>query len=157
MMKTRRLQEIWREWIATSERLLKTLHEQTAAIMLRKVEEVERLQPHLELLIEDLRTIDAQAVEVAHEITSELNVPHNFYSLVKALTGEEQAQVQALANKVRAIAQDIQRIMRKNQTLIENELAFIAGSLHLLARAGEEQQGRFGQKTHAAVLFDERA
>ncbi|MCL6623411.1 MAG: flagellar protein FlgN [Fimbriimonadales bacterium] len=156
-MKTRKLQEIWREWIASAERLLKVLHEQTAAIMLRKVEEVERLQPHLELLIDDLRAIDARAVEAAHELTTELGVPHNFYSLVKALQGEEQMQVQSLANKVRAIAQDVQRVMRKNQTLIENELAFIAGSLHLLAKAGEEQQGPFGPKTHAAVLFDERA
>ncbi|MEM4408315.1 MAG: flagellar export chaperone FlgN [Candidatus Caldarchaeum sp.] len=156
-MRTRHLQEIWREWLATSERLLKMLHEQTAAIMLRKIEELERLQPSLELLIEDLRAIDTRAVEVAHELTNELGVPHNFYSLVKALEGEEQTQVQALANKVRASAQDIQRVMRKNQTLIENELAFIAGSLHLLAKAGEGQQGRFGQNSHAAILLDERA
>ncbi|KXK16143.1 MAG: hypothetical protein UZ18_ATM001001405 [Armatimonadetes bacterium OLB18] len=37
-MKTRELQTHWWEWLGASERLLRTLHEQTAALTLRDVE-----------------------------------------------------------------------------------------------------------------------
>ncbi|MCH8274230.1 MAG: flagellar export chaperone FlgN [Armatimonadetes bacterium] len=156
-MITNELQKIWWDWLSTSERMLRSLHEQTAAIMLRDVERVEKMQPELTRLIQALRETDDRAVACARGLAEKLGVEPNFRSLVSTLEKEEQRQVQALANRVKAAAQTVQRVMRKNQTLIENELAYVAGSLHMLAKTSEDREGDFGQRTHAAVLLDEKA
>ncbi|HWP30861.1 MAG TPA: flagellar export chaperone FlgN [Fimbriimonadales bacterium] len=155
-MKTKELQTIWWEYLSTAERLLRSLHEQTAAIMLRDVERIERLQPELESLLEQLVQVDEKAVACARKLTSELNVPNNFKSLVEALDEGEAKSVHALANRVKASAQTVQSVIEKNQNLIENELAFVAGSLHLLAKIVENREGDYGIRTHAAVLIDQR-
>ncbi|KAA0228257.1 MAG: hypothetical protein AKCLJLPJ_01118 [Fimbriimonadales bacterium] len=156
-MKTKQLQACWWDYLSTSERLLRSLHEQTAAVVLRDVERVERLQPEIERLLTLLQAIDDKAVTSAKELAGELGVDPNFRSLVNALSSEEQRSVHALANRVKAAAQSVQAVIQKNQALIENELAFVSGSLHVMARAAENHEGQFGQKTHAAVLVDERA
>jgi hypothetical protein len=50
-MKTRELQTLWWDWLGTSERLLRSLHEQTAAVTLRDVARVERIQPELDQML----------------------------------------------------------------------------------------------------------
>lgn len=156
-MKTNELQKLWWDWLGQSERLLRSLHEQTAAVMLRDVERVERLQPELTRMIDALREIDEKAVALARGLAEELETKPNFRSLVDALEKTEAQQVIALSNRVKAAAQTVQAVIEKNQSLIENELAFVAGSLHMLAKAAEESEGQFAQKAHAAVLLDQRA
>jgi CO dehydrogenase nickel-insertion accessory protein CooC1 len=156
-MKTDELQKLWWEWLGQSERLLRSLHEQTAAVMLRDVERVERLQPELSRLIAQLQEIDERAVTVAKRLAENLGIQHGFRSLVTVLEKAEAEQFIALSNRVKAAAQNVHAVIDKNQTLIENELAYVAGSLHLLAKAADASEGQFGQKSHAAVLLDERA
>ena len=74
-MKTRELQTLWWDWLGTSERLLRSLHEQTAAVTLRDVARVERIQPELDALIERMRLIDEQAVACANRLADETEVP----------------------------------------------------------------------------------
>lgn len=156
-MITNELQKLWWDWLGQSERLLRSLHEQTAAVMLRDVERVERLQPELTRMIIQLQEIDGRAVAVAKKLAEDLGTQPNFRSLVTALEKAEAQQVIALSNRVKAAAQTVQGVIEKNQSLIENELAFVSGSLHLLAKAVEESEGKFAQKSHAAVLVDQVA
>jgi hypothetical protein len=156
-MMTKELQAIWWEWLGDSERLLRTLHEQTAAVMLRDAGRVERLQPEIDRQIEHLREIDERAVACAQRLAETLGAEPTFRSLVAALPDAEAKEVHAVANRVKAASQSVGGVVAKNQALIENELAFVAGSLHLMARATEEKEGAFGTRTHAAVLLDETA
>lgn len=155
-MVTSDLQRLWWEWLGTAERLLRSLHEQTAAVMLRDVERVERLQPELDRMVEMLRNIDAQALSEARRISETIGVATDFKSLVAQLDSKEAEQIIALSNRVKASAQNVQAVIQKNRLLIENELAFVTGSLHMLAKAAEESEGQFGQRTHAAVLVDQK-
>lgn len=155
-MITNELQAIWREWLAESERVLRLLHEQTAGVMLRDVERVERLQPEIEKHIEILREIDSRAVECARTIAEQLGCKPSFKDMVSKLDREEAQAVHAIANKVKAAAQNVQGVVTKNRALIENELAYVAGSLHLLAKTAENQEGAFGTRSHAAVLLDQK-
>ena len=156
-MKTKELQELWWNWLGTSERLMRSLHEQTAAVMLRDIERVERLQPELARLIENLQEIDAKALACAEGLVVSLKVKPGFRSLVDALEKEEGQQVRQLSNRVKVAAQTIEELLEKNQALIENELAYVTGSLHMLAKASQDEDGKFGQRSHAAVLIDEKA
>jgi hypothetical protein len=155
-MVTSDLQRLWWDWLGTAERLLRSLHEQTAAVMLRDVERVERLQPELDRMVQMLRNIDAQALSEARRISETMGVKADFKSLAAQLESKEAEQIIALSNRVKASAQNVQAVIEKNRLLIENELAFVAGSLHMLAKATEESEGQFGQRTHAAVLVDQK-
>ena len=46
--KSRELQRQWWDWLSTGERLLRSLTEQTVALIKRDVSSVERIQPELD-------------------------------------------------------------------------------------------------------------
>ncbi len=156
-MKTRELQKMWWEWLATSERLLRSLHEQTAALTLRDVARVERLQPELDGLLQQMRTIDDRATAFARGLAEEMGAEPNLRSLVNVLEKAEAQQVQQLANRVTVVANNVQSVMKKNRSLVENELTYVNGTLTLIAKTSGEVKGRFAPSTHAAVLMDTAA
>lgn len=156
-MKTRELQTCWWDWLSTSERLLRSLHEQTAALTLRDVDRVDQIQPELDALMETMRTIDANAAACAKRLAEEYGTEPNLRSLVQALEKTEAQQVQALANRVMVAARHVNSVLERNRKLIESELTYINGTLTLIAKTAGESQGAYSQTTHAAVLMDSAA
>jgi hypothetical protein len=156
-MKTRELQTLWWDWLGTSERLLRSLHEQTAAITLRDVARVERIQPELDALLERVRSIDEAAAACARKLAEDLGTEPNLRSLVLVLEKAEAQQLQGLANRVTVAARNLQDVFAKNRALIENELTYVNGTLTLIARAAVESNGRFGSQSGSAVLVDQAA
>ncbi len=154
---TRELQTLWWDWLGTSERLLRSLHEQTAALTLRDVARVERIQPELDALIERMRVIDSQASASARRVSEELGTESNLRSLVGALAKDESMQVQSIANRVTVVARNVQNVMEKNQKLVDNELTYVGGTLALIAKASSDKQGAFGASSRAAVVLDQVA
>lgn len=157
MMKTRDLQQHWWDWLGTSERLLRSLYEQTAALTLRDVERVERIQPELDSLLEKMKTIDEQATASARKLAEEMGTDPNLRSLVGALEKAEAQQVQSIANRVMVAARNVQAVLDSNRALIENELTYTAGTLALIARASSEHGASFGSSSRAAVLVNQVA
>jgi hypothetical protein len=156
-MITRELQTLWWDWLGTSERLLRSLHEQTAALTLRDVERVERIQPELDTMMDTMRTLDDRAAACAMKLAEELSVEPNLRSLVQALEKTEGQQVQALANRITVAARNVQHVIEKNRTLIENEMNYINGTLTLIAKAATEAQGPFSPGVQTPVLVDQAA
>lgn len=152
--RTRELQRLWTDWLAASDRLLRSLHEQTAALTLRDVARMERLQPELEALLDQVRTIDDQAVASARSLAVELGAEPNLRGLVGALEKAEAQQVQALANRVTMAARHVQEVLDKNRALIDNELAYVNGTLTMIAKTAQEGSGAFGGAATAAVMVD---
>ena len=139
-MKTRDLQTLWWDWLSTSERLLRSLYEQTAALTLRDVARVEKIQPELEKHMARLKEIDALAVACAEKLAGELGTDPNFRSLVQVLEKAEAQQVQGLANRVTVAARNVQDVLGKNRALLENEMTYINGTLTLIAKASSDQK-----------------
>jgi len=156
-MRTRELQQLWWDWLSTSERLLRSLHEQTAALTLRNAERVEKIQPELDSLLVQMRTIDDRAATCAKKLAEEMAVEPNLRSLVLVLEKAEAQQVQSIANRVTVAARHVSTVLNRNRELIENELTYINGTLTLVAKVASEQQGKFAGSTHAAVLMDTAA
>ncbi len=156
-MKTKELQRLWWDWLGTSERLLRSLYEQTVALTLRDSPRVERLQPELDRMLERIQELDGQATACARQLAGELGVEPNLRSLVHVLEKAEAQQVQQIANRVTVAAKNIQHVIDKNRTLIENELCFVNGTISLIAKTAGESKGRFGISSHAAVLVDQAA
>jgi hypothetical protein len=157
-MKTRELQTLWWDWLGTSERLLRSLYEQTAALTLRDVARVERIQPELDALMSKIRELDNEAVARARKLAEELDTEPTLRGLLRVLDKAEAQQLQGLGNRVTVAARNVQAVLKKNRALIENEMTYINGSLTLIAKAAVETQGRFGADgARTAVLVDQAA
>jgi len=157
-MKTKELQTLWWDWLGTSERLLLSLHEQTAALTLRKLDRIERVQPQVESLMALVREIDDKAAACAHRLAVELGTDPNLRSMSQALEKAEAQQLQALANRVIVAARNIQTVINKNNVLIESELTYVNGTLTLIAKAAEPKAPKYRRKkSQATVLMDQAA
>ncbi len=153
-MKSRELQTLWWDWLSTSERLLRSLHEQTAAVTLRDVARVERIQPELDSLMDRLQTIDVRAVDCAQGMAEELGVEPTLLGIVGGLEKAEGQQLHGLANRVTVVARNLQEVLAKNRRLIENEMTYINGTLTLIAKAAVEPRGPYRKRVAQTVLVD---
>ena len=149
-MKSRDLQTLWWDWLGTSERLLRSLYEQTAALTLRDVARVERIQPELDSHLERLRKIDEQAVACAMKLAEELGTESTLRSMLQALEKAEAQQVQGLANRVTVAARNVQDVLRKNRALLDNEMTYINGTLTLIAKVSQDAN-KYGRSGRAVV------
>lgn len=155
---TKELQTLWWDWLGTAERLTQTLHQQTVALTLRRVEQVESLQPTLDALMEKMTEIDNKAAALALRLAEELGAEPNLRSLVNALEKAEAQQVQALANRVTVVGRNVQAIIDKNRALIENEIEFIQGTAAIVMREAADQSSGYGQtSTTRNVAVDQAA
>jgi flagellar FlgN protein len=156
-LKTRELQTQWWDWLSTSERLLRSLYEQTAALTLRDVARVQRIQPELDQLLTRMKEIDESAAACARKLAEELGTEANLRSLVRELEKAEAQQLQGLANRVTVAARNVQNVIEKNRTLVETEMTYINGTLTLIAKAATDKPGPYGRKGANAVLLNEAA
>jgi hypothetical protein len=154
-MRTRELQTLWWDWLSTSERLLRSLHEQTAALTLRDVARVERIQPELDQMLVRMQQIDDKATACARKLAEDMDTELSLRGLVRVLEKAEAQQVQSIANRVTVAARNVQAVLTKNRALIENEMTYINGTLTLIAKAASEAQGPYRPvRDLAAVLVD---
>lgn len=149
---TQQLERLWWDWLSTAERLLRSLHEQTAALTLRQVERVQTINPDLDNLMTLMDEIDSQAVACMQSLADGLGTEPNLRSIVQALEKAEAQQIQSLANRVIVVARNVQAVIKKNRALIENELEFVNGSMALVSKVAAEQQGPYQQAVIQASL-----
>lgn len=158
-MKSKELINHWQQWLSTSDKLLRVLHEQTVAVTLRDVARVEKLQPSLEALMAEMRSIDEQALDTARRLAESLGAEPNIRGLVAVLDKNEAQQVQQIANKVTSSAQNVSDVVKKNKKLFESEMTYINGTLTLIAKASvPRKRGPYKPRVaRAAVLVDAAA
>lgn len=157
MQKTKELQRLWWDWLGTSERLLRSLAEQTAALTLRDVARVERIQPELDSMLERMKKIDELAATSARRLAEELGAEPSLRGLVGALQRAEAQSVQGLANRVKAAATNVSEALERNRRLIDNELTYVTGTLALIAKVANEHDNKYGTSPQQAVLLDQVA
>lgn len=156
-MKTKDLQARWNDWLRAADSLLLSLHEQTAAVTLRDIARVERLQPMLETHLKGLADIDAQAVDQARRLSEQLGTEPTLRGLVGGLDRAEGQALHALANRVTMVARKIEATMEKNRALLENEMTYVNGTLTLIAKAAGSPPTPYRRRTVGPVLMDAAA
>lgn len=156
--KTRELQTMWWDWLSTAERLLLSLHEQTATLTLRKIERMEEIQPEIDTLMAKMKEIDDNAVTSAKGLAEEFGCEPDLRSLVDVLEKAEAQEVQSIANRVIVVGRNVQEVINKNRALIENELEYVNGTMAVVNRVAHEQQGPYAKKSKDAnLVMDEVA
>lgn len=149
---TKELQTMWWDWLSTAERLLLSLHEQTASLTLRKIERLEEIQPEIDTLMAKMKEIDDNAVTSAKGLAEDFGCEPDLRSLVGALEKAEAQEVQAIANRVIVVGRNVQEVIDKNRDLIENELEYVNGTMAVVNRVAHEQQGPYAKKNRDANL-----
>lgn len=156
-MKTRELQGRWNDWLKASDALLLTLHEQTAAVTLRDVGRVERLQPTLDAHLARLAEIDAQAVDQAGRLAEQLGTEPTLRGIVERLDRPEGQALHALANRVTLAARKVSATIEKNRALLQNEMTYVNGTLTLIAKAAGSPPTPYRRKASGPVLMNAAA
>ncbi len=156
-MKSRELTTRWNEWLKASDALHLVLHEQTAAVTLRDVARVERLQPTLDAHLAGLAVIDAQAVEAARSLSETLGSEPNLSGIVAALDRAEGQALHALANRVKLAVRRIEATIAKNRALLESEMTYVNGTLTLIAKAAGSPPTPYRRRAGGPVLMDAAA
>jgi hypothetical protein len=156
-MKTRELQRLWWDWLGTSERLLRSLAEQKAALTLRDLSRVERIQPELRTMMDRMKAIDELAAASSKRLAEGLGVKPSLRSLLGALDEAEARQLGALARRVEVAAANVQEAMGANKALIQSELTYVNGTLALIAKAAQHHEGPFASRQESPVLVDQAA
>lgn len=155
--KSRELQRQWWDWLSTGERLLRSLTEQTVALIKRDVSSVERIQPELDSMLERMRLIDEQAAATTRRLAEQVGCDPNVRSLAAVLGPNEGNQLVAIANRVKIVGANIRERLAKNEGLIESELIYVSGTLSLIAKAAADQPGPYARPEAGAVLLNEVA
>jgi hypothetical protein len=150
--KTKQLEQYWWDWLSTAERLLHSLHEQTAALTLRQPDRVASIQPELDNLMDLMAQMDDKAVACARELAEEYGSEPNLRSLAQALPKAEAQQLQSVANRVIVVGRNVQTILAKNRALVENELEYVNGTLALVAKAAQDRPGPYPKAVVSANL-----
>ncbi|MBL8047447.1 MAG: flagellar export chaperone FlgN [Chthonomonas sp.] len=145
-MITRELQILWWDWLSSAERLVRSLGEQTTALARREPDRLDQVQPEIERLLAHLRKLDEEAVVSATKLAGELGVDPSFRSIVGALKEAEAQQVGQLATRVRSASANIKTILAKNRKLIESELAYVNGTLAIVAQAIQDDSASYVTK-----------
>lgn len=157
-MVTRELQTLWWDWLSTSERLLRSLHEQTVALTLRDVARVERIQPELDQLTVKMKEIDDSAAACARKLAEELGTEPALRSLVLVLEKAEAQQLQSIANRVTVAARHVESVFEKNRKLIANEMEYIHGTVALIAKASQKPTTKYAAvNASSSILVNQAA
>jgi len=121
-MLTNELQQVWCEWLATAERLVQKMHEQTVGVTLRDSERINRLQPEIAGLLGSLTVLESQADSMVRHLGEVVATGTSLEALAKALEQVEARQLLGLANRVAAESRVIGNLVEKNNRLIAEKL-----------------------------------
>lgn len=152
-MKSRELQKNFWEWLATAERLQRSLAEQGAALALRDAGRVTRIQPELERMQARMGEIDQLAAASTRSLAEVLGVQPRLRSIVEALEPAEARQVETLATRIKAVAANVKERLERNRILIQNELDFVNGSMAIVATVAMESQPDYGSKAQVEPVL----
>lgn len=156
--KTKEMEKLWWDWLSTAERLLRSLYEQTAALTLRDIERVDRIQPELDSMMNLMKEIDDRAVACGRLLAEELGCEPHLRAIVKCLPKQEGMELQAAANRVIVVGRNVQEVIAKNRRLIENELETVQGTMALVAKEAVDQNRKYaGAPREASVLINQSA
>lgn len=151
----------WNDWLSAGDRLLITLHEQTAAVTLRDVARLDRLTPQVGEGLKQVREADARASEAIKGLASSLGVEPGLRAIVAALPKADGQLVQATANKIVVLDQRIGIVIARNRELLQKETTYVDGTLTLIAKAaqkGGKAKAPYGKAAVATpVLMDAAA
>ena len=127
----------WNDWLSAGDRLLITLHEQTAAVTLRDVARLDRLTPQVGEGLKLVREADRRASEGLKALAESLGVEPGLKAIVAALPKAEGQLLQATANKIVVLDQRIGIVIARNRELLQKETTYVDGTLTLIAKAAK--------------------
>ena len=158
--KTKELEKLWWDWLGTAERLLRSLYEQQAALTLRDIARVERIQPELDAMMHLMEEIDGNASACARDIAEDFGCEPNLKALVACMEKKEAMDLQGVANRVIVAGRNVQDVIAKNRVLIERELEVVNGTMALVAKEAIEQSAVYqhtAARRDASVLMNQVA
>lgn len=112
-----RLIDIWTEWLSTCDATIASLHEQTAALVLRDPDKLQQVRMASQEGIDSLRFMDRLASDAIEELAADLETAVDVIAISRALPKLEGEKLHALANQVAVSARYLASVQAKNLNL----------------------------------------
>ena len=124
-MQTRELQENWLLWLDASERLQRSLHEQTVAITLRDADRIERLGPETEQMQLRLKELGEDLEALTRSTAKCLGTEATTQAIAAALEKTEAQSLNGLANRAIVAGRTVEYLLQKNTALFNGRYAVV--------------------------------
>ena len=159
---TKQIIKALRDELALQARHLKLLESQQLALLACDRVRFTALQDEYALVLVQL---EAQDTARRAAMTGEDGEPISLPALKEQCTERNQTVLQTLENSLRQTLDQVQTLTRRNQTLIQNELDYLAFSLDLFVEAGRSADNGYGAnrigsragRAASLLLLDRRA
>ena len=153
--------KVLRDELALQTRHVKLLESQQMALLVCDRVRFTALQDEYALVLVQL---EAQEASRRAAMTDADGEPVLLSALKEQASERNQAVLQALEDNLRRVLEQVQSLTRRNQTLIQNELNYLAFSLDLFVEAGRSADNGYGQRgghgggrAASLLLLDRRA
>ena len=148
-----------RDELALQTRHVKLLESQQIALLACDRVRFTALQDEYALVLVQL---EAQDTARRAAMTGDDGEPILLSALKECASERNAATLQVLEDSLRRVLEQVQSLTRRNQTLIQNELNYLAFSLDLFVEAGRSADNGYGQRSGqgsrlSSLMLDRRA
>jgi hypothetical protein len=155
-MNPRQLASVWSEWCRAAQALLSILNEQADALTRRDTERVEELLPLVEDRRETLEAVDSRARGASAALAARLGAAATLTGIAAKLPSADASVLAELSAQVTRLGSEVRQAMVRNHALIENELAYVAGTLTLIGQALRQPPTPYGKASTGALTLDRK-
>lgn len=156
-MTARRLATVWSSWLYEAQSLVALLDKQSEALVRRDAEQVDAQLPEIEAKKAALETVDATARIACQEMAAELAVEPHLTAIARRLPEADAAMLSSLAKQIEVTGDRLRAAMVRNHALIENELAYFAGTLNVIGQALRDPATPYAGGAPTALTLDRTA
>jgi len=156
-MSARQLAVTWSEWLSEARGLVNALEDQAEALVGRDAVRVSALEEQLEQRRERLSSVDHRARQTSLDLAEKLKSGPSFADLAPRLNPNDSSVLLALSRDIETTTDLLRAAMIRNHALIENELAYVTGTLGLIGQALREPSTPYGPGDVPALTLDRTA
>jgi len=155
-MTPRHVATLWSEWVRSAESLLQVLARQEQALIARDTDQVQDCLEQVETARMALQAKDEEARSAIAALAQNTGAEPTLREVARRLPPAEARVLSGLASTAERLADALRASFIRNHALIENELAYVSGTLMLIGQALREPATPYGKATAGALTLDRK-
>lgn len=153
-MTTRQVATLWSEWARSAEALLHVLARQEQALISRDTDQVQECLEQVEKARIALQAKDEEARSAISALAQDVGSEPTLREVARRLPLPDARLLSGLAMTAERLAHSLRASFIRNHALIENELAYVSGTLMLIGQALREPSTPYGKAAMGALTLD---
>ncbi|GMV36420.1 MAG: hypothetical protein AMXMBFR61_09280 [Fimbriimonadales bacterium] len=155
-MTPRHVATLWSEWVRSAEALLQVLACQERALISRDTDQVQDCLEQVESARIALQAKDEEARSAISALAEAVGSEPTLREVARRLPPSDARLLSSLAGTAERLADALRASFIRNHALIQNELAYVSGTLMLIGQALREPSTPYGKAVAGALTLDRK-